>query len=321
MNNSATSLASQNIWAAIPTPFQAPNLELDEQGLRHNVRRYISVGLRGVFCNGLMGEVWALTNQERRRVVEVLVDEAAGRLGVSAVITASSLQETCELGLHAKKAGAEHAVLLAPTSGPRSDEQLIAYFRHIANYVDMPMVIFNSATAAGSPLTPTVFKELCEIPQLRLLKSTAYETNVALRDAACNGVIVSDPLEEHFFDSYVKYQQRVLYADPEPYLYQGPGNTPINSYIEMLDKGAVAEASIEFEKLSLHRAAFNKWVMDPLKTGHMPCAALKYWCDLIGLVGGPVRRPLAELTESQRHELKNDLISCSMPGLDLIETA
>ena len=314
MTSIAPASTATDIWAAIPTPFTASQA-LDEEGLRRNAQRYMAVGLRGVFCNGLMGEVWALSNPERRRVVEVLVDEGKGRLGVSTVISASSMEETLELGLHAKKAGAEHAVLMVPTSGPRSDEQQLAYFRHICERLDMPLVIFNAATAAGSPLKPEVFAQLCELPQLKMLKTTAYAENEALRKAARNGVVVSDPLEEHFLASYTAHGQRILYADPEPYLYQVPGQCPVQDYVAALDADTQLQARTAHEALAPMRRVFNKWVMDPLMQGHMPCAALKYWCDLIGMAGGAVRPPLQALTAAERQQMKADLVACGAPGL------
>jgi 4-hydroxy-tetrahydrodipicolinate synthase len=299
------------IWAAIHTPFVEKTLELDERALRHNARCYIERGLQGVFCNGLMGEVWALSFEERQRVVEILSNEAADQLGISVVISGASMEETVAHGVHAKRHGAAHVVLMVPTSGPRSEEQMLAYFRHVCSELDMPIVIFNSATAAGSPLPAHVFARLCEIPQVRLLKTTAYAQNEALRQAAHGGVLVSDPLEEHFLDNYIKYGQSILYADPEPYLYQMPGHQPIATYISQLRAGEMEKASATSRSLSPLRHVFNKWVMDPLIRGHMPNAALKRWCDLVGLRGGAVRAPLRALTREEQHELESDLCACA----------
>ena len=308
-------LSPTPVWAAIPTPF-LPSLELDEAGLRHNARRYIEIGLRGVFCNGLMGEVWALTMEERKRVVEVLCDEGGGKLGVSVVVTGASIGETLDLGLHAKAVGADHAVLMVPTSGPRSAEQQLEYFRFICERLDMPIVLFNAATAAGSALSPAAFTEVCELPQIKLLKTTAYSENAALRVAARNGVVVSDPLEAHYFQNRLEYGQPILYADPEPYLYQVPGHRPIADYIAKLDAGTDAAQVIrDFEGLSHLRPLFNKWIMDPLIRGHMPNAALKYWCELIGMAGGPVRTPIRPLSDAQKRELEADLQLSNAPGL------
>ncbi|WP_042315576.1 dihydrodipicolinate synthase family protein [Paraburkholderia terrae] len=316
MNSFLPGAAPTPLWAAIHTPFQS-SLELDEAGLRHNARRYVELGLRGVFCNGLMGEVWALSLEERKRIVEILCNEGCDRLGVAVVITAASVNETVDLGRHAKASGVDHAVLMVPTSGPRSDEQQLAYFRLICERLDMPIVLFNAATAAGTALSPASFAKVCEIPQVTMLKSTAYRENLQLRAAARNGVVVSDPLEEHYLRNRLDHGQRILYADPEPYLYQVPGYRPIADYVAKLDAGLDAgEVMHEHEALSPLRSVFNKWVMDPLISGHMPNAALKHWCELIGLAGGPVRAPVQPLSGAQARELERDLVRCHAPGLN-----
>ncbi|MDO9426459.1 MAG: dihydrodipicolinate synthase family protein [Methylobacterium sp.] len=300
------------IWAAIHTPFTRTGA-VDAEGIRSNVRRYLELGLTGVFCNGLMGEVWALTVAERRQVLETIVDEASGRLKVSVVVTATSIPETLEFGAHARAVGADSAVLMVPTSGPRSPFQQTAYFEYVCPRLEMPVVLFNAATAAGSALDPTVFARICDLPNLTLLKTTASAAeNNALRDVARRGVAVSDPLEENFLGNYRDFGQRVLFADPEPYLYQVGAARPIADYIALLASGRTAEAETAAARLSEIRAVFNAWVMDPLRRGHMPGAAVKVWCDLIGMAGGSVRAPLTPLTEAECGRLRADLDRCGL---------
>jgi len=303
------------IWAAIHTPFDNSGA-IDEAGVRRNVRHYIAAGLAGVFCNGLIGEVWSLTLQERKRVIEVIADEAGGRLGISVVISGPSVEETVELGEHARRLGVSHAVLMVPTSGPRSPAQQFAYLHHICTRLEMPIVIFNARTAAGSPLDPAVFTQLCSLPNLKLLKTTGTSAeNAALRQAARNGVLVSDPLEENFFGNMQGEGQSILYADPEPYLYQRGDFRPIANYVALLASGQTEEAARVCASLAPQRTVFNKWIMDPLKSGHMPNAAVKHWCDLIGIAGGAVRAPVTPLSAAERSELEADLVACAAPGL------
>ncbi|WP_271574929.1 dihydrodipicolinate synthase family protein [Bradyrhizobium sp. CCBAU 11361] len=303
------------IWAAIHTPFDDSGA-IDEAGIRRNVRHYIATGLAGVFCNGLIGEVWSLTLQERQRVVEVIADEAGGRLGISVVISGPSVEETIELGEHARRLGVSHAVLMVPTSGPRSPAQQFEYLHHICTRLEMPIVIFNARTAAGSPLDPAVFTQLCSLPNLKLLKTTGTTAeNAALRQAARNGVLVSDPLEENFFVNMQGEGQSILYADPEPYLYQRGDFRPIANYVALLASGQTEEAARICASLAPQRAVFNKWIMDPLKRGHMPNAAVKHWCDLVGIAGGAVRAPVTPLSAAERRELEADLVACEAPGL------
>ncbi|WP_271554377.1 dihydrodipicolinate synthase family protein [Bradyrhizobium sp. CCBAU 45394] len=303
------------IWAAIHTPFDDSGA-IDEAGIRRNVRHYIATGLAGVFCNGLIGEVWSLTLQERQRVVEVIADEAGGRLGISVVISGPSVEETIELGEHARRLGVSHAVLMVPTSGPRSPAQQFEYLHHICTRLEMPIVIFNARTAAGSPLDPAVFTQLCSLPNLKLLKTTGTTAeNAALRQAARNGVLVSDPLEENFFVNMQGEGQSILYADPEPYLYQRGDFRPIANYVALLASGQTEEAARICASLAPQRAVFNKWIMDPLKRGHMPNAAVKHWCDLVGIAGGAVRSPVTPLSAAERRELEADLVACEAPGM------
>lgn len=310
------------IWAAIHTPFEASGA-IDEAGVRRNIRHYIKTGLAGVFCNGLIGEVWSLTLQERKRVIELISDEAAGRLGISAVISGPSIEETIELGEHSQKYGVSHAVLMVPTSGPRSPSQQLEYFRHICSRLEMPIVIFNARTEAGSPLDPGVFTQLCSLPNLKLLKTTGTASeNSALRQAARNGVLVSDPLEENFLTNMQFEGQSILYADPEPYLYQSGQFRPISEYVTLQASGKAEQAAQVAASLASQRIVFNKWIMDPLKRGHMPNAALKHWCDLIGLAGGCVRSPIEVLTTQQCRELEVDLKAASLLfGSNAVTTA
>ncbi|MHA6259108.1 dihydrodipicolinate synthase family protein [Sporosarcina sp. CAU 1771] len=300
------------IWAAIHTPFLASG-SIDSEGIRHNIRSYIATGLDGVFCNGLMGEVWALDLNERKVVLETIIDEAKDRLGVSVVVTASSIDETIELGKHAKKIGATHAVLTIPPMGPRSNEQLFSYFEYIHDQLDMPLVIFNAATISGSLINPEMFAKLCELPNLKILKTTASEEeNLGLRSAKRNGVLVSDPLEEHFLLNMKAHAQSILFADPEPYLYQDASHRPIDAYVSLMENGQVERAQQKFELLSVQREVYNKWIMDPLKRNHMPNAALKYWSEMKGLAGGVVRAPLVPLSEEEQKELHADLVRCGL---------
>jgi 4-hydroxy-tetrahydrodipicolinate synthase len=303
------------IWAAIHMPFDESGA-IDERGLRRNVRHYIATGLAGVFCNGLIGEVWSLTFLERKRVVELIADEAGSRLGISVVISGPSIEETVELGEHAREHGVSHAVLMVPTSGPRSPAQQFEYLHCICRSLEMPIVIFNARTAAGSPLDPAVFTKLCSLPNLKLLKTTGNASeNAALRQAARNGVLVSDPLEENFFTNMQVEGQSILFADPEPYLYQREDFRPIAEYVSLLASGRTEEAVLICDSLAPQRIVFNKWIMDPLKRGHMPNAALKHWCDLIGMAGGAVRSPITALSAAEKKELEADLVACEAPGL------
>ncbi len=305
-----SSLTGVELWGALPTPF-LPSGAVDEAGLRLNVRRCIDAGLDGVYCNGLMGEGWALGHDERKHIVQTIIDEAAHRLLVTPVTSAATLEETIELAAHARDVGAAYAVLDVPASGG-SERDVLDHFDAIFAAVDMPFVIFNAGKPGTreSTLSLEAFSALCNRPNVKILKTTAHrEFNIQLRSVAKGAdVRVSDPLEEHFFENLLEHGQTLLYCDPEGYLYQSAHRRPIQEYIRLCREGRVREAKDVFDSLAAIRRVYRKWIIGPLENGEMPNAALKKWCELIGMAGGAVRRPLEELTADESQELTQDVM-------------
>ncbi|EEN84207.1 dihydrodipicolinate synthase family protein [Rhodococcus qingshengii] len=297
------------LWSALPTPFHSSG-EIDEPGLRLNIERCISVGLNGVYCNGLMGESWSLTVDERQRVLEVVIEACAGRLDVSPVTSTDDLAETIALTEHAQEAGATYAVLVPPRS-ITVDADLLAFLNAVIDRVDIPYVIFNPGTpdGLGCALSTSTFAALCTNPRVRILKTTANpDLNLAMRQIARGThVQVSDPLEEHFFDNVLEHGQQLLYCDPEGYLYQTEKWKPIRAYADLIAQGEFEDARRIFDSLDPLRKLYRKWIIGPLEVGVMPNAALKRWCEFVGMAGGPVRPPLVELTNSAAAEFDQEL--------------
>ena len=80
----------RGIWAAIPFPFTKTG-ELDEKGLRRDIRRYVDeLKIDGFFCGGLVGGFWALTMEERQRGHRIVVEEVA-RLMATVAARATSM--------------------------------------------------------------------------------------------------------------------------------------------------------------------------------------------------------------------------------------
>ncbi len=104
-----------------------------------------------------------------------------------------------------------------------------------------------------------------------------------------------------------RFDQRVLYADPEPYLYQVPGAQLISGYFEDHHQGALEAMMEKYGRLEPMRRVYDRWIQTPLMRGQPINAALKHWCHRLGLAAGPVRRPLHELTDSQAAALDADL--------------
>jgi len=311
----AKEFARQNmngLWVAITNPFLNGG-DIDERGLIRNIS-YLSEGLKieGIFCNGIMGEFWALTVSERKAILEIIVGESRGRMLVSVVTTHHSLRETIELTRHAQEIGAEFAVLINPYVGPRSERDILSYYSAVCNAVDIGIIIFNTPMA-GYSMSPSLIQELAEIENICGIKNTDTTDHMAeVRRRVGTRIVVSDPLEERLFFNMTHFGQQVFYADPEPYLYQTVTRQPIRGYTQLIERGEVETALELFRSLEGIRKVYAKWIMNPLLKGEMPNAFLKYWMELLGMSGGFVRPPLTQITPEHREALKKDLIEVGL---------
>jgi 4-hydroxy-tetrahydrodipicolinate synthase len=105
--------------------------------------------------------------------------------------------------------------------------------------------------------------------------------------------------------NHIQHGQRVMFADPEPYLFQTAVLKPIEDYRRLLFGGQIEEFVEAYRALVPTRKIYNKWIMD--RCGAMPNAALKHWCVLLGMAGGPPRAPRGSLDEGHCVELAEDL--------------
>lgn len=294
------------IWIAIHTPFLEDG-SIDEVGVRKNVEAYIERGINGIFCNGLMGENWAVPLDERLNIVKMIIGQANKRIKVCAVATLDTEEETIALGLKYKELGMDYVCLSTPAEAQGKDE-LVAYFNKLMDAIDMPTVIFNRITLNGSILNAEIFKEMNKNPHLKILKTTAQDdVNNSMRNVAREDVLVSDPTEEKFFVNATENNQRILFADPEPYLYQTPDFRPIAKYISLIEEGDIETAKKIFNALKPLREMYNKWLMIPFYKDVMTMAYLKKWAEINGMVGGFVRKPLTPLTPAENIQMEKEI--------------
>ncbi len=123
------------------TPFR--DGQLDEAGLAALVEWQIESGSHGVGVTGTTGEPAALTMDERKRVIHVAVEAAAGRVPVFAGTGSPNHAETLELTRYAETVGASAALVITPAYMRPSQEGLFQHFRAVAQATALPVVLYN----------------------------------------------------------------------------------------------------------------------------------------------------------------------------------
>jgi 4-hydroxy-tetrahydrodipicolinate synthase len=169
------------VISALITPFLADE-ELDEAALRDLTERTITGGAHGLVPCGSTGEFAALSDDERRRVVEIVVDQAAGRAPVIAHVGAMTTRAAISLARHAQAAGATGLLAVAPYYEPLTLTEVKNYFRAIADAADLPLVLYNLPVATGVNLSPEDVLDLShQCANVKGIKDTTGDFSQAAR--------------------------------------------------------------------------------------------------------------------------------------------
>jgi 4-hydroxy-tetrahydrodipicolinate synthase len=127
---------------ALITPMRADG-SVDEKAYAALVDWQIKEGTNGVVPVGTTGESPTLSHAEHRRVVEIALEVAKGRVPVIAGTGSNSTEEAIELTRHAKEAGADAALVVTPYYNKPTQEGMFLHFSAIADSVDLPLIIYN----------------------------------------------------------------------------------------------------------------------------------------------------------------------------------
>jgi 4-hydroxy-tetrahydrodipicolinate synthase len=131
----------QGSIVALITPFR--NGQVDEPKLRELVEFHVTQGTDGIVPCGTTGEDPGLSHAEHERVVEVIVETAAGRLPVIAGTGSNSTAHTVDLSRHAERAGAAAALVVSPYYNKPTQEGLYRHFRTVAEAITLPVFVYN----------------------------------------------------------------------------------------------------------------------------------------------------------------------------------
>lgn len=160
----------------IISPIVTPMLEdesINEKELRNQVSRQIDAGIHGLFPFGTNGEGYILDEQEKEKVLEIVIDETKGRVPVYAGTGCISTRDTIRQSEMARSLGADVLSIITPSFAAASQEELYEHYRTIARVVDMPIVLYNIPARTGNALTPATVERLSKIQNIVGVKDSS----------------------------------------------------------------------------------------------------------------------------------------------------
>lgn len=154
----------RGVFPALVTPFR--DGAVDEDAFVALVERQIAGGVHGLVPVGTTGESTTLSHQEHRRVVELCVRTARGRVPVIAGAGSNSTAEAIELVGHAKQVGADAALVVAPYYNRPSQEGIYAHYKMINDAVQLPIVLYNVPSRTMVDISNETVARLAKLPNI-----------------------------------------------------------------------------------------------------------------------------------------------------------
>jgi len=284
---------------ALVTPTREDG-SVDEAGLARFVEWQISQGTRGLVAVGTTGESPTLTHEEHKRVVDITVEAAAGRVPVIAGAGSNSTAEAIGLARHAKRAGADAILVVTPYYNKPTQEGLFLHYSAIADAVELPLIIYNIPARSVVDMNVQTMARLAKHPNIVGVKdSTANLTRPLHTRAACGADFIQLSGEDHTalaFNTAGGVGCISVTANVAPALLSAMQN--------FWAEGRLAEAmELQHRVLPLHDAMF-------VETNPAPA---KYALSLLGFSNEICRLPLAPLTAASKERIRN-----AMNGLGLL---
>jgi len=170
---------------ALITPFKKG--ALDEKAYQEFIEWQIKEGSHGLVPCGTTGESPTLSHEEHNRVVELCVEVAKGRVPVIAGTGSNSTAEAIQLTKHAKKAGADAALVVTPYYNKPTQEGLLQHYLAIANAVELPILIYNIPGRSVVDMSVETMAKLAEHPNIVGVKDATNDLQRPLRSRAASG--------------------------------------------------------------------------------------------------------------------------------------
>jgi 4-hydroxy-tetrahydrodipicolinate synthase len=160
------------VGTALITPFTRGGA-LDEAAIKRLARRQIDAGVHFLVPCGTTGETPTLTEAERRRVVELVVEESAGKVPVVAGAGGYDTKEVVHAAREMKKAGADGLLSVTPYYNKPTPEGLFQHFSVVADATPLPIILYNVPGRTGCNVDAATLAKLATIPHIVAVKEAS----------------------------------------------------------------------------------------------------------------------------------------------------
>jgi 4-hydroxy-tetrahydrodipicolinate synthase len=274
--------------------------ELNEAGLRALVRHVMNGGVHGLYVNGTTGEFYSFDLGQKRRSLEIVMEENAGKLPVIAGAAAITTRMVIKEVKMAESMGADAVTVLTPMFVGPSQEELYLHYKEIAEATGLPILAYNNPSKTAISLAPDTVRRL-----------SAIENIIGVKDSSGDMNLVGEFIRRTPRDRFKVFMGRdnlILAA----LTYGASGAVAATANIA---PSTVAEIYEAFKAGDTKRALDAQNRLTQLRSvfalGTFP-GVVKEALNLIGIDAGPSAKPLRGLSEEKRNQLKDVLVDLGL---------
>lgn len=150
------------VFVTTITPFKEKMYELDIEGARENIKFLLESRVSGIIPLGTVGEFSSLSVDERKTLVENVVDAANGKKPIIVGVSHTNFREVIDLAQHAKDCGVDAVMLVPPYYLKDTKEGLISFLELVSRKVDIAIILYNIPALSKVNLTPSFLEEIVE---------------------------------------------------------------------------------------------------------------------------------------------------------------
>ena len=285
---------------ALVTPFTKDGA-LDEPALRKLVDWQIDEGIHFLVPCGSTGEAVTMTPAEHRRVVEITVDQAKGRVPVVAGAGSNDTAKAVALSKEMKAAGATHLLHVSPMYNKPPQRGIVEHFKRIADATDLPIIVYNVPGRTGSNIEPKTTLELAKIRNIAAVKEASGSL------AQITDILRDRPPEFSVLSGDDELTLAVMAAGGDGVISVISNATPkaMSQLCEVSGRGDFATArKLHFQLLPWMRAAFVESNPIPVK------AAMA----MLGKMENRLRAPLVPLADAHVETVRSALRAAGALG-------
>jgi 4-hydroxy-tetrahydrodipicolinate synthase len=163
----------EGIFVVLLSPFK--DGRVDERAARHMVDHFVDAGVHGLVVLGSNGENPYLTGEEKRKLIDVTLDQTRGRLPVIVGTGCTGTDSTIALTSHAREAGADAALVALPQYFRVGFEDVKRHFSRVVSEGGLPVLYYNFPAVTRLELSPAEIAELATIPGMVGVKQTIFD--------------------------------------------------------------------------------------------------------------------------------------------------